>query len=61
MKIYLELDVNNCRDCVLRDEDRGHGSMGSFCNHPEAPEGYGNIIENIDCIPDWCPGKKKRE
>lgn len=57
MKIYLELDVKNCRDCILRAEDHGHGSMGSSCQHPKAPDGYGSIIEDIDSIPSWCPGK----
>jgi len=60
MKIYLELDVTNCRNCILRGEDRGHGSMGSFCQHPESPEGYGAMIADIDHIPTWCPGNTKK-
>lgn len=60
MRIYLEIDVSNCRSCPLRTEDHSHGSIGSYCRHPEAPEGYGNIIEDIYNIPVWCPGGRKK-
>lgn len=68
MKYIIEKDVDGCYNCPSRQWHTGHGEAFNYCNHPNAPSGYGNIILNdiglisestAKKMPEWCPIKSK--
>lgn len=60
MKITIEVDVKDCRNCPHKHSLRGHGECWEECTHPNrnrAP--YENILwgcqEEFSRVPEWCP------
>ena len=62
MKVQIEVDVTDCRNCLFRSSIRGHGECWEECGHKDHnQESYGNILwgcqEQFKKIPIWCPLK----
>lgn len=60
MKIFIEVDINNCKDCLYKKYHYGHGECWYYCSHPDNGRGgYENILwgcqEEFKEIPEWCP------
>jgi hypothetical protein len=57
MKLIVE--VENCSDCPCLKNVYGHGESFEYCDHKDAPRGYGNIIpeDQFKRPPVWCPIK----
>ena len=59
MKITIELDITDCRDCLFRGSQRGHGECFEYCRHKDSPTSYGNILwgcmGEFESVPKWCP------
>ena len=59
----LTIDVTNCSDCPCRKHHYGHGENFDYCDHPEGPKGYDNILNDYrndyKSIPTWCPIREK--
>jgi hypothetical protein len=53
-KFTVELDITNCRDCVFKKNEYGHGYNLDMCTHPElGPASYDHVIGDV--VPKWCP------
>lgn len=64
MKVQIEYEVKDCRDCPFRRSHRGHGECWEECGHKDNGKGcYENILwgcqEEFTAVPDWCPLFKK--
>lgn len=60
MKLTIEIDVNDCRNCPFKHNHYGHGECWTECNHPKNGRGcYENILwgcqEEFKEVPEWCP------
>ena len=45
MKINIEIDITDCRDCPFKRDYRGHGECWAECIHKENGRGaYENIL-----------------
>ena len=59
MKVTIEIDVTDCRDCHFNRYHSGHGECWYYCSHPYSPDGYDDILygcgEKFKEIPNWCP------
>lgn len=59
MKVTIEIEVTDCRDCFFRKSYRGHGECWEDCTHSKSPGGYENILwgcgEQFTKVPKWCP------
>jgi len=63
MRLSVEVNVTDCRDCPFHGEVNDMGATINLCNHQEAPEGYDSVIpgyyarypEMFEGIPKWCP------
>jgi hypothetical protein len=60
MKLTIEIDVTDCRDCQFRGSVRGQGECWEECSHKKHGQGpYGNILwgcqEDFKQVPKWCP------
>jgi len=59
-KVKIEIEINDCTDCVFKKDQYGHGECWSYCsnpNHKQKP--YENILwgcqEKFETVPEWCP------
>ncbi len=62
MKVLIEYDITDCRDCPFKYDHRGHGECWAECTHKDhGQQSYGNILygcgEKFKSIPVWCPLK----
>jgi len=60
MKVMIEYDITDCRNCPFRYAHRGHGECWSECSHKDnGRSSYENILygcnEPFKVIPKWCP------
>lgn len=59
MKVTLELDITDCRDCNFRKSHYGHGECWDYCTHKQAPEFPTCILwgcqASFSKVPKWCP------
>lgn len=60
MKVQIDIEVTDCRDCLFRSSFRGHGECWEECSHKESGKGaYENILwgcqEEFKEVPEWCP------
>jgi len=52
--IKMELEINCCRECWMKDEICGDPDYW-VCTY-EAEDGpIGRAIDSIDTLPKWCP------
>jgi len=57
MIISLKIETVSCKSCPLRRHNVGHGECFDYCGHPDAPAGYGSVIDDrAGLFPKWCPG-----
>ena len=64
MKITVEKEVTDCRDCPMATEHYGQGECWTQCSHPDRKTtAYGNILwgaqQQFQAVPAWCPAKEK--
>ena len=61
MRVTLEYEVHDCRDCLYRHSERSQGQCWEECDHPDAPGNYQNILwgcqSQFTATPGWCPLK----
>ena len=60
MKINIEYDIIDCRDCPFKYSHVGHGECWVECNHKDNNrKPFENILygcgEEFKIVPEWCP------
>jgi len=60
MKVLIEYDITDCRDCPFKYNYRGQGECWAECSHKgNGCLPYENILygcqEPFEKIPEWCP------
>lgn len=60
MKVTIEADITDCRDCWFKKFHYGQGECWVECSHPEHNQGpYDNKLwgcsGDFESIPQWCP------
>lgn len=60
MKVIIEHDVTDCRDCPFAYSHYGQGECWTECSHKEnGRPAYENILwgcqEQFKAVPGWCP------
>lgn len=60
MKVQIEYDITDCRDCPFRHFHVGQGECWSECSHNDHNQKWYDAIlygcqESFTKIPDWCP------
>lgn len=64
MKVTVEIEIEDCRDCTYFHQTFGLAGEAEFCSHQKV-RGEGNGFKWIDPIndtvniPEWCPLKGK--
>lgn len=65
MKLTIEMDVTDCRNCCYKKDHYGHGQCWAYCSNPNNGRGaYEDILWGCQGkfvkIPDWCPIFKEK-
>jgi hypothetical protein len=61
VKYTVTFEVTECHACPLRRSHMGHGEYWDYCGHPQAPDGYDNIIPHKhNGFPKFCPCMKQQ-
>ena len=59
MKVTIEMDINDCRDCPFKDTYREQGFSIHFCSNPQNKrkgfDDYICTVGNFIKTPEWCP------
>ena len=53
MKIKIDIEINNCKECLFILWNYEHGLTEYTCKK------VGSIIDNYTKIPQWCPFLKE--
>ena len=66
MKVLVELDITDCRDCPFTYRHSGHGECWTECRHKGNNRGaYENILwgcqDSFKEVPEWCPIFSKKQ
>lgn len=60
MKVTIEIEVTDCRDCIFRRSIRGHGECFEYCSHKDSRtnkylDALWGCREPFRSVPSWCP------
>ena len=56
------MKVGKCIECPFKTKENDGYATLIVCQHPDAPEGYGGMIDDIESrhqFPTFCPLKKE--